>query len=92
MRTATTKNVQRLPPLFQHDDPVSLTSSFRVVWIRGRYGGGKTSLAVWLTMELLKRRYARHVVSNIELTHPSLEFVMRQLDIAHDVACVASLE
>ena len=74
-RTATTKNVQRLPPLFQHDDPVSLTSSFRVVWIRGRYGGGKTSLAVWLTLELLKRRYARHVVSNIELTHDKLELV-----------------
>jgi len=69
------KNVQRLPPLFQHDDPVALLSAFRVVWIRGRYGGGKTSLAVWLTLELLKRRYARHVVSNIELTHDTLELV-----------------
>jgi len=75
MRAASTKNVQRLPPLFQHDDPVALASSFRVVWIRGRYGGGKTSFGVWLTLELLKRRYARHVVSNIELTHPALELV-----------------
>jgi len=75
MRAATSKNVQRLPPLFQHDDPVALASSFRVVWIRGRYGGGKTSFGVWLTLELLKRRYARHVVSNIELTHPALELV-----------------
>jgi len=75
MRAASNKNVQRLPPLFQHDDPVALASSFRVVWIRGRYGGGKTSFAVWLTLELLKRRYARHVVSNIELTHSNLELV-----------------
>jgi hypothetical protein len=75
MRAATNKNVQRLPPVFQHDDPVALTSAFRTVWIRGRYGGGKTSFAVWLTLELLKRRYARHVVSNIELTHPALELV-----------------
>ena len=69
------KNVQRLPPLFQHDDPIALLSAFRTVWIRGRYGGGKTSFAVWLTLELLKRRYARHVVSNIELTHDKLELV-----------------
>ena len=69
------KNVQRLPPLFQHDDPVNLVSAFRTVWIRGRYGGGKTSFAVWLTLELLKRHYARHVVSNIELTHHALELV-----------------
>jgi hypothetical protein len=75
MRVAPSKNVQRLPPLFQHDDPAALASSFRCVWIRGRYGGGKTSFAVWLTLELLKRRYARHVVSNIELTHSSLELV-----------------
>jgi hypothetical protein len=72
---ATNKNVQRLPPLFQHDDPVALASSFRCVWIRGRYGGGKTSFAVWLTLELLRRRYARHVVSNVELTHDRLELV-----------------
>jgi hypothetical protein len=75
MRAATNKNVQRLPPLFQHDDPVALASSFRCVWIRGRYGGGKTSFAVWLTLELLRRRYARHVVSNVELTHDRLELV-----------------
>jgi len=75
MRAASTKNVQRLPPLFQHDDPVNLVSAFRTVWIRGRYGGGKTSFAVWLTLELLRRRYARHVVSNIELTHDKLELV-----------------
>lgn len=41
----------------------------RAIW------GGKTSFAVWLTLELLKRRYARHVVSNIELTHTQLELV-----------------
>jgi hypothetical protein len=75
MRAATSKNVQRLPPLFQHDDPVALMTAFRTVWIRGRYGGGKTSFAVWLTLELLKRHYARHVVSNIELTHHALELV-----------------
>jgi hypothetical protein len=75
MRAASSKNVQRLPPVFQHDDPVALLTAFRTVWIRGRYGGGKTSFAVWLTLELLKRRYARHVVSNIELTHERLEHV-----------------
>jgi hypothetical protein len=75
MRVASTNNVQRLPALFQHDDPVALLSAFRTVWVRGRYGGGKTSFAVWLTLELLKRRYARHVVSNIELTHDALELV-----------------
>jgi len=75
MRAAPSKNVQRLPPVFQHDDPIALLTAFRTVWIRGRYGGGKTSFAVWLTLELLKRRYARHVVSNIELTHDKLELV-----------------
>jgi hypothetical protein len=75
MRAASTTNVQRLPPVFQHDDPVALLTAFRTVWIRGRYGGGKTSFAVWLTLELLKRHYARHVVSNIELTHHALELV-----------------
>jgi len=75
MCAASTKNVQRLPPVFQHDDPVALLTAFRTVWIRGRYGGGKTSFAVWLTLELLRRRYARHVVSNIELTHDRLELV-----------------
>jgi hypothetical protein len=75
MRDTSTKNVQRLPPLFQHDDPVGMLAAFRVCWIRGRYGGGKTSFAVWLTLELLRRRYARHVVSNIELTHDKLELV-----------------
>jgi len=75
MAVAHRKNIQRLPPLFQHDDPVALASSFRVVWIRGRYGGGKTSFGVWITLELIKRRYARHVVSNIELTYPALELV-----------------
>jgi hypothetical protein len=104
MQRATNKNIQRLPPLFQHDDPVALLTAFRVVWIRGRYGGGKTSLAVWLTLELLKRRYAKHVVSNIELTHERLELVrvtnekkfLKELvelyERASDVEDVSSLE
>jgi len=104
MRDTSRKNVQRLPPLFQHDDPLNLLTAFRVVWIRGRYGGGKTSLAVWLTLELLKRRHARHVVSNIQLTHERLELTrttnekkfLRELielyERASDVDDVTSLE
>ena len=75
MSAAKKKNLQALPPIFQTDDPVQLLELFRVVWLRGRYGGGKTSLGIWLTYQLLTQRKARYVVSNLKLTMPHLEHV-----------------
>lgn len=41
---------------------------FRVCWLRGRYGGGKTALAVVMLAKLLAERHVEKVVSNIPMT------------------------
>lgn len=38
--------------------------NFRLCWIGGRYGSGKTSLAVRLAIEFLHRGWARYIVAN----------------------------
>ncbi|PJF32187.1 MAG: hypothetical protein CUN51_00735 [Candidatus Thermofonsia Clade 1 bacterium] len=45
-----------------------MVANYRVVWLSGRFGGGKTSLAVWIAAWLVKNSYARRVVSNIPIT------------------------
>lgn len=46
----------------------SLLRAYRVVWLRGRFGGGKTSLAVMLSAKLLADGYINCVVSNVPCT------------------------
>lgn len=38
--------------------------AYRIVWIRGRLGGGKTLLSVALADEIIKRGFARGVIAN----------------------------
>ena len=53
--------------------------AYRVCWIRGRLGGGKTLLAVAIAQELMRRGYARGVISNFPTCLPSHDW-RRQLD------------
>lgn len=48
-----------------------MLTNFRVVWIRGRYGGGKTALAMMLGAKLLADGYCERVVSNIKCSFGS---------------------
>lgn len=41
---------------------------YRMVCITGRFGGGKTTLAVWLAKWLCEHNYTRFIASNIRLT------------------------
>lgn len=47
---------------------LKLLSAYRVCWLSGRFGGGKTSLGVWLASWLVQQNYAAHIVSNIDIT------------------------
>lgn len=47
---------------------LNYTHLFRMVWIRGRFGGGKTALAVAVCLWLVQKSYARYIASNIALT------------------------
>lgn len=40
---------------------------YRMIWIRGRFGGGKTALAVSIAQWLCAAGYARFIASNIKL-------------------------
>lgn len=51
--------------LLYSDEIIGLTNSYRVIWIDGRYGGGKTSLAHMLAYELLKSGKYKYLVSNV---------------------------
>lgn len=46
---------------------LNYTWLYRMVWISGRFGGGKTALGVAIAQWLCGRNYARYVASNIEL-------------------------
>lgn len=48
-----------------------MLTNFRVLWITGRYGAGKTSLAFLCGAKLLAEGYAEHVVSNIPCSFSS---------------------
>lgn len=43
---------------------IELTKVYRVVWIQGRYGGGKTALSYRLAYELLNSGFSRYLISN----------------------------
>ena len=53
------------------DEFYSMVRAFRILWIKGRFGGGKTSLAAILSARLLADRMVDTVVSNLELTFGS---------------------
>lgn len=57
---------------------------FRTCWISGRYGGGKTALAIWLSLELVKQGYADKIVTNTELTFASPVDTVRS-DQVHEI-------
>lgn len=46
---------------------LNYTWLYRMVWLSGRFGGGKTSLAVWIAQWLCQKNYARYIASNIKL-------------------------
>lgn len=46
----------------------SYVKMYRSMWMGGRYGGGKTALAVATARELVRRHGYRHVVSNIPVS------------------------
>jgi hypothetical protein len=41
-----------------------MVKNFRLCWLGGRYGSGKTSLAVRLAIEFVHRGWARYIVTN----------------------------
>lgn len=59
---------------------LNYTWLYRMVWICGRFGGGKTSLGIAIALWLCRRSYARYIASNIELT------------VGKQVACVSANE
>lgn len=50
------------------DEFFSQLAVFRLCWLRGRLGGGKTLLGVAIAEELVKRKIAKGVISNIPLS------------------------
>jgi len=66
------------------DSVLRYLTLFRTCWISGRYGGGKTALAIWLSLELVKRGYADKIVTNTELTFMQPSDTIRA-DQCHEV-------
>lgn len=50
-------------PLYFAENLYGMIKAYRIVWISGRFGGGKTSLALELARSFLKEGY--HLISNI---------------------------
>jgi hypothetical protein len=44
---------------------INTLRNFRVVWLKGRYGGGKTLLSFALAMEMLEMGWFRYLLSNV---------------------------
>lgn len=40
---------------------------YRMLWLSGRFGGGKTSLAIYIALWLVGKGYARYIASNVPL-------------------------
>jgi hypothetical protein len=52
-------------PLFNASALIGYLRTFRVLWVGGRYGGGKTALAYRLAHELLSIGASRYIISNV---------------------------
>lgn len=59
-------------------DLIHYATTFRTVWFGGRYGGGKTSLAVWLALGLVEQRYASTIISNLPLALDGEQIIGRE--------------
>lgn len=53
-------------PLLGGYEAISYLKNFRLLWIQGRYGSGKTALAFRLAHELLKYHGYRYLLSNLD--------------------------
>lgn len=51
--------------LWSFGTTMGMVRTYRVLWINGRYGGGKTALAFQIAAELLKSGHVRHCISNV---------------------------
>lgn len=51
-------------PLLNSSAVLGLIKTYRVVWIGGRYGGGKTALAYRLAHDLLEQGFVTHLAAN----------------------------
>jgi len=60
------------------------TLLYRSVYFQGRYGSGKTALAVYLAVRLAEK-YGYKIISNIEIKHPSVITTPRPSDFEHSV-------
>jgi len=66
------------------NDPFQLVLPFRVVQISGRYGGGKTALAVHWSRRLSQEGYIAYVCANIPLALPVVaEYVERPRNLSY---------
>lgn len=52
--------------LFNASTMMGYVRTYRVVWINGRYGGGKTSLAFRIAHELVEKSGYRYIISNVK--------------------------
>jgi hypothetical protein len=50
--------------MLQGDIALQVIQSMRLVWLAGRVGGGKTSLAVRCGIEFVERGWSRHILTN----------------------------
>lgn len=53
-------------PLWNAESFLGNLRTFRVCWLGGRYGGGKTALAFRLAYELVKSGFSRYVLTNVQ--------------------------
>lgn len=53
-------------PLINHEPIIHLLRGYRIAHIAGRLGGGKTSLAYRLALELCEHHHFRYIVSNCD--------------------------
>jgi hypothetical protein len=63
-------------------EPLRYITQFRTVWLAGRYGGGKTALAVELATQLVEEKFADKIVSNLPLNVGGRLTVIKKGDIA----------
>lgn len=68
------------------DDFVRMVRQFRFVWIRGRFGGGKTTLSLAVADKLVAMRAVRYVAVNFPL------FVDVPCEVTTDAERVQNLE
>jgi len=65
-------------------DPFPLVLPFRIAQITGRYGGGKTALAVHWARRMAREGYVAYICANIPLSLPVIaEYIDRPRDLRY---------